>query len=1732
MRWGLAAWWGATLSILAQGIPEQVILDSGGGATGITAFELHGGGVFWWKSGANAGEVLPREGTLGIRPTLGLSGASLTLFGPATRYLGRGYGFRIGGADHDGLFVYYSANGYLRKKPLASLPSDALDDANRVTVLQPRPPFGFSTVPVEADGAVLLHHGALWYSVSGGGSFSIRQPGGLASALGFSAAGFAVKRMAVAEVVGDAGARLKDVLLVLTTDGLLYRFDFDPYRSEPTLMARNVGDFAFRRESFLRPGAGGVFLQRVSRTLVYAAVGDVSNSRGTGRLLVISLGDGSVSTAYDTGSRELQVRGVAADDNRLFLTVTPLRCGGVFGCSYDEGNSQVVSRVAPADSSLVLPSSWATIADRTTSGGVLEGFNLRSDGRWVYWVTGNGIWRLPADSKPIERDFAAMDLEVVQTTQDLDNTTRLVAGKSTVVRAYARVARDSLGRSGYALSGTLRGYLNGVELPGSPLRPANLPTVTATSDLSILRATNTTSFLFEVPSEWMRRGRLRVEFTVNPALTYPETGVAPLANNTVVSPEMEVIQMGSPCLVFVPIHTAAPNYDPRAPGSGFAEILDRARSLLPVDQFRFALKADRISKPVPVVRIKHVLGIPIPYPAIDYQSFVTEDGFDGAIFWLKVYSTFERDPEGCPDTHYVGTVHAMANTGNALGLATRPATGVAQDLVVKMEPPGAVPGAVPWVDPRGGQTLAHELGHNYTLRHVDHTVSPLRCGTNRPAGAGPFPGDTCSIGILNAANLNAELARRTTPYGYDPLSGSIIPPQAAADFMSYRWSSWLSKYHLDLLFGRIPGFQAPADASLAGPWTPVAPGPNRALAGAGVPIPPSVILVGGRLNRTDGTMVLETVHRLPAGLFDPVKLAAGFAPGGEAGGEMPADAPPAPAWAISLVDANGVELSREPLRWLEQEDARPEEAVFLQFLADDPAVGGLRFLEEDRVLLEKRGSTALPELGVPRVQAAADGTRLSVGWEARDPDGDALSFVLLYSPDDGGRWMTLQAGYPHLEYVGDARWLPGGDRCRLRVIGSDGFHSVVMDSEPFRLPRHGPELFVGGVEDGAQVGFGEALEAKAYAYDAEDGSLPGTAIRWELQGRVPRTGSGHRFALGGLPPGAYDLRVTVGDADGNEASRSLRFEILPLQAAEGPEPVLDGECADPGYAQAPVVRLELGTGNFVPARLIHAQGRLYACATELGFGSETAPAHVGLRVASAEGGAPGFFVDEAGIPFTLLGTARTEPRAGFAAAVVRGVQAWSAELRIEDALLGGWGRPTAVQWVHGTDPSGGGAGVWPPASRGEDPASWSSGSFGEVVTPRNRPPRAVATGPQVVSVRPGDRIWLDGTGSRDPEGHPLSHFWTQIDGPAVDLQHADRSVAGFTVGSPASSGIARFRLVVSDGELSSEPADWTVSWAAVRTPDDGATDPGNGPGPASFTVTLQWPGSPGDSCTLQGSADLRQWTDLGSATVDAAGRVVFQDLQASAYAHRFYRAVAGGLPPGDLGSGTGLRFPGASGTAHVRVPHQAAQNAYPLTLSFWMKTTNVENEVDGLVGKYEDASLNGYAVFLYAGHVRAWYFGAGGGWVWDGDLGLDGGFVADGAWHQITWVVDASGGRLFVDGVRRVARGWEGSPGPSRSTDPLQFGRYSVYPEGLDGQLDEVVLRVGAPEDVEMARDFKRRLTGREEGLVGYWRLDEGRGDVAGDATGRGGDGVLVDGPEWVPTGIPLEPPAVRPSVP
>src|SRR6267142_1567252 len=111
-------------------------------------------------------------------------------------------------------------------------------------------------------------------------------------------------------------------------------------------------------------------------------------------------------------------------------------------------------------------------------------------------------------------------------------------------------------------------------------------------------------------------------------------------------------------------------------------------------------------------------------------------------------------------------------------------------------------------------------------------------------------------------------------------------------------------------------------------------------------------------------------------------------------------------------------------------------------------------------------------------------------------------------------------------------------------------------------------------------------------------------------------------------------------------------------------------------------------------------------------------------------------------------------------------------------------------------------------------------------------------------------------------------------------------------------------------------------------------------------------------------------------------------------------------------AGAALRF--GSTNAVVQVAHNTNFNSYPFTVTAWFRTISADNNAQGIVSKYVNGSGNGWALVVQNGKLRGFQYRS------FANLSIDAtslATVSDGYWHHAALVVDASGGKMYLDGV-------------------------------------------------------------------------------------------------------------------
>lgn len=160
------------------------------------------------------------------------------------------------------------------------------------------------------------------------------------------------------------------------------------------------------------------------------------------------------------------------------------------------------------------------------------------------------------------------------------------------------------------------------------------------------------------------------------------------------------------------------------------------------------------------------------------------------------------------------------------------------------------------------------------------------------------------------------------------------------------------------------------------------------------------------------------------------------------------------------------------------------------------------------------------------------------------------------------------------------------------------------------------------------------------------------------------------------------------------------------------------------------------------------------------------------------------------------------------------------------------------------------------------------------------------------NVSGGTAVQLNGTGSSDPNGTPLSYAWTQTGGASVTLSGAATANPTFT--APNVTGPLTFRLVVGDGSVTSPADTVVVNVTEVQpnvppTADAGAAfatsigaagvalDGTESSDPNGDTLTYAWSQTGGPAVTLTGANTATPSFKAPSTTGTLTFQVVVDD---------------------------------------------------------------------------------------------------------------------------------------------------------------------------------------------------------------------------------------------------------------
>lgn len=167
----------------------------------------------------------------------------------------------------------------------------------------------------------------------------------------------------------------------------------------------------------------------------------------------------------------------------------------------------------------------------------------------------------------------------------------------------------------------------------------------------------------------------------------------------------------------------------------------------------------------------------------------------------------------------------------------------------------------------------------------------------------------------------------------------------------------------------------------------------------------------------------------------------------------------------------------------------------------------------------------------------------TIRWEASHPERRPIHFVVRYTADGGRRWQPVSFRTHDNEAAVDFDALPGGERCRIAIVASDGINPASVESVDFRVPVKPCRVLITAPADAATYRAGQLVTLRGQGFYLEDRRIETSALRWSSS----RDGNiGRRMVVdtSQLSAGDHVITLIAGD-EGREGQASITLRVVP-----------------------------------------------------------------------------------------------------------------------------------------------------------------------------------------------------------------------------------------------------------------------------------------------------------------------------------------------------------------------------------------------------------------------------------------------------------------------------------------------------------------------------------------------------------------------------------------------------------
>jgi hypothetical protein len=163
------------------------------------------------------------------------------------------------------------------------------------------------------------------------------------------------------------------------------------------------------------------------------------------------------------------------------------------------------------------------------------------------------------------------------------------------------------------------------------------------------------------------------------------------------------------------------------------------------------------------------------------------------------------------------------------------------------------------------------------------------------------------------------------------------------------------------------------------------------------------------------------------------------------------------SFSIDVLDSKGKTLARypfDPKVYSSIPQNKDKMALISEAVPYIPCAKEIVIAKENKELASRKVDDYSPKVTIIYPIGGEILTRtITLRWQASDPDGDSLTFYVLYSPDAGRSWQNVASGIKDTELRVNLAALPGSPLGLFRIIATDGVNTGISDSNStFNVP--------------------------------------------------------------------------------------------------------------------------------------------------------------------------------------------------------------------------------------------------------------------------------------------------------------------------------------------------------------------------------------------------------------------------------------------------------------------------------------------------------------------------------------------------------------------------------------------------------------------------------------------------------------------------------------------------------